>query len=113
MGKRKCDRSGCGRSFEPRKGGRPQRFCSEDCRLLHHAHGNRYRQKSQKGPNSAPLEPRARLGTRKHPMLTAYCPNPFCALPWHAVAAQPTQRYEALCAGCRAEPGVRAAFVDA
>jgi hypothetical protein len=29
-----CAREGCGRAFEPRRGGKPQRFCSARCRWL-------------------------------------------------------------------------------
>lgn len=31
----KCEN--CGNGFEPRKGGKPQRFCSEPCRMAFHA----------------------------------------------------------------------------
>ena len=31
----KCEN--CGKGFEPRKGGKPQRFCSEPCRMAFHA----------------------------------------------------------------------------
>lgn len=69
---------GCGAEFEPRKGGKPQRFISE-------AHRGAFKRALH-------------AGSADNPLIAAKCPG--CGL-WHAKAAAPESDADKICERCK------------